>query len=497
MVTTQTASRFRGETIATSCFINGRWVDGQSTLSTDVLDPATEASLARVSFASVEQVGRAAAAARAAADHGLWTRMTPKDRSRLLHRLCDRVEEQTDEFVDLVIAEAGSPATMARMLQVNQAVETLRWFADAASVGPDGAYERGLPLHHSPISSASLLRWEPAGVVAAITAYNYPLLLLMRKLGPALASGCTTIVMPSERAPLATLRVFELIEEVGYPAGVANLVIGSQEVGVALTTRPEVDVVSFTGSVAVGRKVLHQAADTTKKVLLELGGKSPTILLPGGDVDAFVAPSILRFTLASGQGCGCTTRTLVARADYDAYLEQAREFIVHLSVGDPRCEGTQIGPLIRAEQRASVEGYVERALDGGAEILAGGGRPDEPKGFYLNPALVGNVDSSCEIAQSELFGPVGVVLPYETIDEAVSIANDTTYGLNAGVFGPPAQAMEVAGRLRSGTVSINGGGGARVDVPWGGRGSSGIGREVGNEGFREYFEVKHIQWPIA
>jgi aldehyde dehydrogenase (NAD+)/betaine-aldehyde dehydrogenase len=495
--TTTEPGRFRGETLAASCFIDGRWVDGDAGSGTDVLDPATEETLAHAHFASVAQVSAAVAAARRASDDGAWSAVSPRDRSTLLHRLTDLFEAHADELTALMTAETGSPTALSRGLQVQGALETLRWFADAAAVGPGGAYERGLPFGRGPIPSASMLRWEPAGVVAAITAYNYPMLLLSRKIGPALAAGCTAVVMPSERAPLSTVRFFELLEEVGYPPGVANLVIGGKDVGQALTTHPQVDLVSFTGSVAVGRQVLRQAADTTKKVVLELGGKSPTILLPGGDLDAFVGPSILRFTVQAGQGCGCTTRTLVAREDYDGYVEQATDFIAHLGVGDPRREGVHVGPLIRAEQRASVEGYVERAVDGGGEILAGGGRPDEPRGFFMNPALIAAVDNRAEIAQSELFGPVGVVLPYDTVDEAVALANDSAYGLNAGVFGPPTLALEVAQRLRSGTVAINGGGTPRFDIPWGGYGDSGIGRESGDEGFREYFEVKHIQWPVA
>ena len=498
MATAFESRAWTGEPLAASSFIDGRWVDGQDAASTVVLDPATEEPLAEVSFTSVAQVAEAARAARrSGAIGGPWRAVGARDRSRLLHRLCDLVEARADELADLVTAETGSPTAMSQSLQVGTALATLRWFADAAASGPGGAYERGLELRDDPIASASLLRHEPAGVVAAITAYNYPLLLLARKLGGVLASGCTTVVMPSERAPLSTLRIFDLLEEVGYPPGVVNLVVGSRDVGVALTTSPDVDMVSFTGSVAVGREVLRQAAGTTKRVVLELGGKSPTILLPGGDLDAFVAPSILRFTVAAGQGCGCTTRTLVPERDLDGYVERANAFVAGMSVGDPRAEGTQVGPLIRPEQRDRVEGYVARALDRGATVLAGGGRPDEPRGFYMNPALVGDIGNRSEIAQSELFGPVGVVLPYGTVEEAIAIANDTDFGLNAAVFGPPTVAMDVARQLRSGTVAVNGGGGFRADAPWGGFGDSGIGREGGDEGFREFFEVKHIQWPLG
>lgn len=486
---------WNGQEVATTCYIDGAWVDGEGD-ATAVLDPATEHVLASVRFASAAQTHGAVAAARRAFDRGPWRGVPADERSRLLHRLCDLLESRVDEFVDLIVAETGSPTALAQAGQVNSALECLRWFADAAKVGPTGGYERGLPLQREPALSASMLRQEPAGVVAAITAYNYPLLLLARKLGGVLASGCTTVVLPSERAPLATLRFFELLEEVGYPAGVANLVLGSKDVGVALTTDPAVDMISFTGSVAVGREVMRQGAATTKRVVLELGGKSPTIVLPGADLDRCVGPSILRFTIATGQGCGCTTRTLVSEADYDRYLDAASAFMGNLRVGNPRAEGTDVGPLIRAEHRASVDAYVERALDDGGEILVGGGRPDEPAGFYMNPAFVGGVPNDAEIAQSELFGPVGVLLRYSSVEEAIELANASRYGLYAAVWGPTGDAMKVAERLSAGTVAVNGGGRLRPDVPWGGYRDSGNGREAGEDGFREFFEVKHIQWPL-
>ena len=495
--TTHGAPPWTGEELTASCFIGGRWLDADDEQATDVVDPSTEERLARVRFASVAQVEQAIGAARRAFDGGPWPELSPLDRSRLLHRLCDLFEARLDEFVDHIIAETGSPTALARGAQVVTSLDALRWFAEAARRGPEGGYERGLPIWDQPVLSASLLRQEPAGVVAAITAYNYPLFLLARKLGGVLASGCTAVVMPSERAPLSTLRFFELIEEAGYPAGVANLVIGGKDAGVTLSSHPDVDMVSFTGSVAVGSAVMAQAAGTTKKVVLELGGKSPTIVLPGADLEATIGPSIARMTWSTGQACGCTTRTLVPRADHDAYAEAAGRFMAGMVVGDPRAEGTTLGPLIRAEQRASVEGYVERALDDGGKIVAGGGRPDLPRGFFMNPALVGGLGNDAEIAQNELFGPVGVLIPYETLDEAVEIANASRYQLNAVIWGPEDDAMRVARRLRSGTVAINGGGGNRPDAPWGGPRESGVGREGGEDGFRDFFDVKHIHWPIA
>ena len=489
--------KWQGEEIAASCFINGKWVEGADEAFTNVIDPTTEKSLAKVRFASVNQVNDAVRAARHAFDRGEWPRIGPLDRSRLLHRLCDLFEARNAEFIDMITAETGSPTALSRVGQVQSALECLRWFAEAARTGPPGGYERGVPLHYDPVTTASIYRHEPAGVVAAITAYNYPLLLLARTFGGVLASGCTTIVLPSDRAPLATWLFFHLVEEVGYPAGVANLIIGSKDVGVALTTSPDVDMITFTGSVAVGREVMRQGALTTKRVVLELGGKSPTIVLPGADLASCVPASITRFTVAAGQGCGCTTRTLVHQKLYDEYASEAKAFIDRMKVGDPRAAGTDVGPLIRSEHRARVEGFVDRALAEGGRILAGGGRPQTKTGYFMNPTYVEGVPNTSEIAQNELFGPVGVLMPFKTIEEAVELANQSRFGLYAGVWGPTDDAMKVAQALRSGTVAINGGGRLRPDAPWGGFRDSGNGREAGEEGFREFFELKHIQWPIG
>jgi aldehyde dehydrogenase (NAD+)/betaine-aldehyde dehydrogenase len=476
--------------------IDGEWAEGQAGERIEVLDPATEAQLAAFSAASNEQVAAAAGAARRAFDSGPWPRLAPRERSAALHRLADLVEGRGEELAQLLVEEIGCPIRLSRALQVGATVECLRWFADAAARGPGGGYEQPLPLHEKPILSASVLRREPAGVVAAITAYNYPLLLLARKLGGALAAGCTVVVMPSPRAPLSTVAVLGLLDEAGLPPGVVNLAIGGPDAGVALTTAPEVDMISFTGSREIGSAVMTQAAPAVKKVVLELGGKSPNIVLPGADLETAVGPSLLRFVLNTGQGCGATTRTLVPRADYDQWVEGSQRFFAGLRVGDPREEATDVGPLIRAEHRDRVHGFVARALDGGASVEA---RADAPggAGYFMDCLLVGGVDNADEICQEELFGPVGVLMPFDDVDQALALANSSRYGLNANVWGPLPEALEVARRLRTGTVTINGGGGMRQDVPWGGLGESGIGREAGEDGFAEYLEVKHVQWPLA
>lgn len=267
------------------------------------------------------------------------------------------------------------------------------------------------------------------------------------------------------------------------------------DVGRRLSESPDVDVVSFTGSHKVGAQVMRQASSTLKRVTLELGGKSPNIILPGADLSVAVPPSLLRFCLNSGQGCGCTTRTLVARQAYDEYVERSRDALGKLVVGDPRDEKTDLGPLIRAEQRDFVQGHVDRALAGGGRIEAGNPK-DRQQGYFVDPMVIGGVTNDSDIAQTELFGPVGVVMPFDDVEEAIRIANTSSFGLNANIWGRTSEAIDVARRIRSGTVTINGGGGMRPDVPWGGYGFSGLGREGGEDGFLEYLETKHIQWPL-
>jgi aldehyde dehydrogenase (NAD+)/betaine-aldehyde dehydrogenase len=352
-------------------------------------------------------------------------------------------------------------------------------------------------MQSGPVTSNSMLRRVPVGVVAALTAYNYPLQLAAWKIGPALASGCTVVLLPSPKALLSTLALVRLIEEAGLPPGAVNFVYGPSAIGEQIVASPLVDMVSFTGSEAVGSRIMALAARTVKKVVLELGGKSPNVLLPGVDVSSTVENSVMRLCRNAGQGCGVTSRMLVPTASFDQFVAEAADLIGKLVVGSPHDEATVVGPLITEEHLGTVEGILDRTRGDGAHVVTGGRRPDHlDRGWYLEPTLVTGVSNAAEISQEELFAPVGVVLPYDTLDEAVAIANDSRYGLNANVWGPTAQALEFAGRLRTGTVTINGGGGLRTDAPWGGFGASGIGRENGEEGLREFYEVVHIQWPV-
>lgn len=478
-----------------TCYVDGSWEPGRGADFASV-DPATGETLATWALADVTQADAAVAAARRAFDDSHWRRFVPSERAAVLRRLADLLDEHHEELAQLVTTEVGSPISLARTLQTATPATNLRWAADAAERGPRGGYAERLPTLTDPVPAASELLRQPIGVVAAITPYNYPVNMIVWKVGPALAAGCTVVLLPSPRGVLCSAAFVHLAEQAGLPAGVLNLVPGPADVGQRLCSHPQVDMVTFTGSNAVGAAVMSAATPTHKKVVLELGGKSPTLLLPGADLEMAVGPSMLRFCRNAGQGCGATTRILVHREQLDDFVEAARLFLRdHVPVGDPRSEQTEVGPLISDEHRRRVEGYIERAVAGGATVLAGGSRPAVGgAGFFLEPTLVGDVGPDDEITQEELFAPVAVVLPYDTVDEAVAIANNSRYGLNALVWGDPGPAREVALRLDTGTVAVNGGGGARPDVPWTGFKQSGIGTEMGEDGFAEFFVVRHLQW---
>jgi len=476
-----------------TCFIDGVWSAGHGDPFTSV-EPGTGRDLATWTLATVEQADAAVAAARRSFDDGVWRRKAPAERAAVLRRIADLLDREHEPLARLVTAEVGSPITLARTLQTATPAVNFRWAADAAERGPRGGYAESLPPLTGPGASESALLREPIGVVTAITPYNYPVNMISWKVAPALAAGCSVVLLPSPRGALCSVAFVRLAEEAGLPPGVLDLVPGDPRVGERLASHPDVDMVTFTGSNAVGAAVMAAAAPTNKKLVLELGGKSPTVVLPGADLDRAVPPSILRFCRNAGQGCGATTRILVHRSDADAFLDKARAFVGSLPVGDPNDPATEVGPLISAEHRERVEGYVSRALEKGATVLVGGGRP-EGEGFYVNLALIGDVHPDDEIAQDELFAPIAVVFVYDTVDEAVAIANNTRYGLNALVWGEPDEARTVADRLKTGTVAINGGGGSRPDVPWVGARQSGIGMEMGEDGFAEFFTVKHLQWP--
>lgn len=458
----------------------------------DVYNPATEEVIANVGGASPAQVDAAVAAAREA--FGPWSRLSGEERSRHIHRLADVLEAAADRLLPSIVNEVGTPVSLASYLQVKMAVEQhLRWAAEAAKVDRT----QHLGRWDDPVPTMSDVVYEPVGVVAAITGYNYPLNLAVFKFGAALAAGCTVVILSSPRTPLTTLFLGELIREADLPPGVMNIIIGQADVGKRLSAHPGVDRVSFTGSDAVGAQIMAQAADTLKGVTLELGGKSPSIVMPGVDVKKIAVEMHLRWSRNAGQGCAALARLLVHDSLYDEFLEASAAAFDQMIVGDPWDPATNIGPMIRPDHKARVQGFIDGSVAEGGKKLLEVTRPLPEKGWFVNPVLLGDLPPDARAVQQEIFGPVAVILPFKDTDEAIRLANDTPYGLAANIWcDDPVEARRVAGQIRAGTVWINGGGSMRPDAPFGGYGRSGLGRELGEWGVREYLEVKHIQWRI-
>jgi aldehyde dehydrogenase (NAD+) len=476
-------------------FIDGDWVEASGGDEIAVVNPATEEVIANVRPASTADVDRAVVAARRAFDEGPWPRMPARERSERLLRFIQAVADRRAELVDLIIAEAGAARPIAQALQFDTPLRYALWFAERTASFP---FLDPLPPQSGPrgLGQGVILK-EPIGVVAAITPFNFPLYLNLVKVAPALAVGCTLVLKPSPLTPLEALVLGDIAREVDLPPGVLNVVTGDTPASERLTTHPDVDMVSFTGSDAVGKKIMGQAAEGLKKVLLELGGKSPNIVFAGSDVDKFAMSAATGFTIHAGQGCALPTRILAERAIYDDVVEGMARALGKVKVGDPTDATTAMGPLIREAQRARVERYVAAGSAEGARVACGGSRPAGlERGYYYEPTLLADVESWMTVAQEEIFGPVGVVIPFDGEDDAVRIANDTRYGLAASVWHPdPVRAFELAQRIQAGTVSINGGGGGpNLWGPFGGYKQSGIGREFGDYGLLEYTQLKTVSW---
>jgi aldehyde dehydrogenase (NAD+)/betaine-aldehyde dehydrogenase len=489
---TQTAVTRTAPEWAHQLLVDGELIDGEGEVW-EVPNPATERTLTTVASANLGQVDTAIRAARIAFDVGPWSRLSGRERGAALHRIADEMDLMRPELVAAVVEEVGSPVPLAEAMQVDCAIRTLRTYADLAQ---KDLTEVLLPdLGTRP--SASLVAYRPVGLVAIVSAYNYPLLLPIRTLGGVIAGGSTAVLLPSPRASLTALLLGQAIARADLPEGVVNIVLGGPDVGQSLTTHPKVDKIAFTGSLAVGETIMRQAATGTKGLSLELGGKSATILLPGFDEPERIFDIHARYTRNAGQGCSSPTRILVQRDYMPEFLDLSDRAFGQLAVGDPWDRSTIVGPLIRPEHRERVEGYVARALESGASIVAGGGRPAIEKGWYMNPTLLSDLDNSAEIAQNELFGPVGVVIPFDDIEDAIRIANDSPFGLAAELYTSElGKAFDMAARLQVGHVVINGGGGFRPDAPFGGFKASGIGREYGIWGIREFLEPQHVQWAL-
>lgn len=472
-------------------YIGGEWVAPANGRYDDV-NPSTEEILTQAPDASIEQVADAIGAARRAFDDGPWPRLSPEERSSCLKQLGNALLEESDGLFELAQTEWGCTSN-ERLVQVDgPAFMALR----SAELAAAPVEER---IDSFGAAGQALLRYEPLGVVSILTPWNFPHTLNVMKLGAALAAGNTVVLKPSPLTPLAALALARLIDErTDIPSGVVNVVTPSSlEASRLLTTEPRVDMVSFTGSSAVGREVMAAAATSMKRLLLECGGKSPNILLDDVEVTEELIDRILfeGCTLHAGQACILQSRLLVPHSLHDRVVEALRARAVEVRIGDPRDPETQMGPLISDRQRAQVEAHIARAVSEGAQIVAGGGRPRGlDVGFYLEPTVMTDVSPDSHLAQEEVFGPVLAVLTYETDDEAVRIANNSQYGLSGAIWAADTdRGLDVARQLRTGQVTINGCGPG--DAPFGGFNQSGLGREGGTMGVRQYMEPKAIGAP--
>ncbi|WP_157252591.1 aldehyde dehydrogenase family protein [Nonomuraea typhae] len=462
-------------------YIGGAWTASASGETIDVVNPATEETIDRVPAGSPDDVEAAVRAARAAFPS--WSATAAGERGKLLAAAAELLTARAPEIARTIATDMGAPLGFSLKVQTLMPAGVLSHYAQLAE-----SYPREERV------GTSLVVKESVGVVAAITPWNYPLHQIICKTGPALAAGCTVVLKPSEVAPLAAYALAEIFHEVGLPAGVFNLVSGrGPVVGEAMATHPEVDLVSFTGSTAAGRRVASLAAETVKRVALELGGKSANVILPDADLPTAVKAGVANCFINSGQTCSAWSRMLVHRDQYDDAVRLAVEAARKYTVGDPFDEASRLGPLVSATQRDRVVHYINRGQEEGARLVLGGTESPHERGYYVEPTIFAAVTPGMTIEQEEIFGPVLSIIPYLSEDEAVQIADDTRYGLAGAVWaGTEERAVAVARRLRTGQVAINGGS-FNPQAPFGGYKQSGVGRELGEYGLDEFLEVKSLQ----
>jgi acyl-CoA reductase-like NAD-dependent aldehyde dehydrogenase len=466
-----------------SFYINGEWVKASSSETLPVTSSGTGELYATIPVGTVDEANRAVEAASAA--FTAWANTSPKERGEFLIRISEKLAEKADLIAETIANEVGMPLGLAKGIQAGIPVAT---FADNGQRAMDFEWEEE-------VLNSTLVR-EPAGVVAAITPWNYPLHQIANKVAAALAAGCTVVLKPSEVAPINAYILADIIHEVGLPKGVFNLITGTGPVvGEAIVAHPKTDMISFTGSTGAGKRVMEIASKMVKRVSLELGGKSANLILEDADLARAIPDAIFKCYLNSGQTCSALTRLVVPRSKLAEIEDLAVASAAGFQPGDPITGGTLIGPLVSEAQQTRVRNYINKGIDEGARLIMGGTEQPEglPRGHYVQPTIFSGVTNDMTIAQEEIFGPVLSIIPYDTEEEAIAIANDSLYGLSGGVWaGTPEKAFEVARKIRTGQVEINGGG-FNIFAPFGGYKQSGIGRELGKYGFEEFLEVKAIQ----
>jgi acyl-CoA reductase-like NAD-dependent aldehyde dehydrogenase len=485
--------------VSQDLYIGGEWVAPSGGIREEVINPATEELIGMAPVGDRKDVDQAIAAARQAFDKGPWPRTPIEERVVVLGKMLDWLEGNRARIVDLIIREAGATAMLADFLQYGIPMKHARtMLKDALHIKPKIAPVEVTPdFTGGKVLGTAVTTFDPIGVVACITPYNFPYFLNIGKLYHALTMGNTVVLKPSPFTPFEALIIGEAASAVGLPKGVLNIVTGDVKTGELLTTDPRVDMVSFTGSDKVGSLIMAQGAPTLKKMHLELGGKSALIIRADANLDRAAMDAVGGFTTHAGQGCALTTRILVHNSIRKNFVERIGAMVKQMKLGNPADPSVQMGPLIRDAARKRSEQYTEIALAGGGRLVCGGKRPADLKtGFFFEPTLFDNVTNDMRIAREEVFGPIGVVIGFDSDEEAIQITNDSDFGLGGGIYSANAGlAYEIAQQIRTGTIAINGGGGTMLSsTPFGGIKRSGIGREYGIDALLEFTQPKSISF---